>query len=142
MNTKSIIREIKLSKLLNEPLSGDALIINDFFNDLLDGIKMVSLDKYPNSIFFTKSDSVYYMRYNGKTNKLHCSYIKIWEFFKSNMIHDNDIISYLVKEIIEDRFKLDIGHPVSWRIPQPSLVENLLRQGKGKPVFLPEYNFD
>jgi hypothetical protein len=99
--THKIIRHIKLSKALGVKLEGDAKKINDFFNELFDGLEEYESGKYPDDIFFTKKDSDYvYIHQDSKNETLWCLHDHIWSFFLKEFDYRYNEISNLIQGIV------------------------------------------
>jgi hypothetical protein len=97
--TNKIVRHIKLSKALGIKLEGDAKKVDDFFNDLFDGLEEYENDKYPGDIFFRKND-ITYMQQDSKNERLWCSYNHIWSFFESEFGYKDNEISNLIQGVV------------------------------------------
>jgi hypothetical protein len=97
--THKIVRHIKLSKALGVKLEGDAKKVDDFFNDLFDGLEEHESDKYPGDIIFRKNGKTH-MYQESKNEKLWCSYKYIWSFFESEFGYNYNEISKLVQGMV------------------------------------------
>jgi hypothetical protein len=102
--THKIVRHIKLSKALGVKLEGDAKKVDDFFNDLFDGLKECESDEYPGDIFFRKNDTVC-MWQDSKNKRFWCSDNHIWSFFESEFDYNDNEISKLVQGMVELHLK-------------------------------------
>jgi len=67
--THKIVRHIKITKALNKKLTGDYKKIDDFFNELFDGLEEYERVESPGDIFFRKNDIIY-MRQDSKNKVL------------------------------------------------------------------------
>ena len=98
-----ILREIQLSKLLDQELSGDAKRINDFFIELFDGLEEYISDKN-DSIFYIKyvnGEKIIYMEEDSKNKKMWLSNKYIWSFFKSEFKYNYNEIKKLTHSMME-----------------------------------------
>jgi hypothetical protein len=108
--THKIVRHIKLSKTLGVKLEGDAKKIDDFFDDLFDGLKECGNDVYPGDIFFRKNDKTY-MWQDTKNKRLWCSYKYIWSSFKREFGYKGNEINNLIQSMLELRLKRKVFTP-------------------------------
>jgi hypothetical protein len=106
-----ILREISISKLTGEPLTGDAKKIDDFFVELFDGIEECESDNYPGDIFFRKNDIIY-MRQDSKNERLWCSYKFIWSFFESEFGYNYNEMSNLIQGTMGLHLKRKVFTPI------------------------------
>ena len=134
MGIKGIIREIEISRVLNQPLDGDALVIQTFFNDLLNGLEIDTLDKYPDSIFFIKNGHDVYMEQDYKNERLFCSYNRIWSFFEGDLSLDYQEISDLIKVMVEQQLKEMVFTPPE----NASVLYNGVEKQLKNKVFTPQ----
>ena len=130
METKirSIIREIEISRVLNQPLDGDALVIQTFFDELFNDLEIITLGEYPDSIFFIKNGGDIYMEQDYKNEKLYCSYNKIWSFFEENLSLGYQETSDLIKVMVEQQLKEKVFTPIMGLKSLNSLVEQQLKE--------------
>jgi hypothetical protein len=110
--THKIVRHIKLSKALGVKLEGDAKKIDDFFDDLFDGLKECGNDVYPGDIFFRKNGKTY-MRQDSKNERLWCSDNHIWSFFETEFGYNDNEISKLVQGMVELHLKRKVFTPAT-----------------------------
>lgn len=131
---KSIIREMEISKITGDQYTGDSLIIQEFFNNLFDRLEFMKSDKYPQSIFFIKNGSDFYMELDIERKKLYCSYNRIWAYFQSNFGYSTQEISNLIKYMVEEQLKEEVFTPViKWGWPS-KMVEKQLKEGAFIPI--------
>ena len=134
MEIKSVIREIEISRVLNQPLDGDALVIQTFFDELFNDLEIDTLDEYPDSIFFIKNGNDFYMEQNYKDEKLYCSYNKIWSFFEGNLSLGYQEISDLIKVMVEQHLKEKVFTPKFNRFREAIMVEQQLKEKVFTPI--------
>lgn len=83
-----------------------------FIQQVLDKMNIVSLKRYPNIDIYCISDYVYFELDKNKPVKiLKCRYKDFWEVLehKYNLEYEN--IQELIKILIEDYLKCDVGTP-------------------------------
>ena len=102
MDYKYILRDIKLSKFTDTPMSDEVAKLIEFWNDLWCDME-VSIDADKGEIRCWKDD-LYYIRQEGKNNHLMCYYYKVWAFFKEELGLDyaetQNLIQYMVDTIL------------------------------------------
>lgn len=131
---KSIIREMEISKITGDQYTGDSLIIQEFFNNLFDRLEFMKSDKYPQSIFFIKNGSDFYMELDIERKKLYCSYNRIWAYFQSNFGYSTQEISNLIKYMVEKQLKEGVFTPIITHRPSSFQVEEQLKEGVFTPL--------
>ena len=109
-----IVRHIKLSKLIGEPLTGEYKLIDDFFIDLFDGLESYRDINYPTTVYYIKRVNglrVFYMKKKFSSAFFLCSFDNFWS--KVPYIHDDySQKQSLIKGMIELNLGYDIGIPV------------------------------
>ena len=73
----SLIRNIKLSEILDKELNPLSKKIKEFIDDKLDGLIQFESDNYPDSIFYKKNDIILF-EVDLKNKWLWCSYEHYW----------------------------------------------------------------
>ena len=96
-----IAREIQLSKLLDQELSGDTKRINDFFIELFEGLEKEKIDE--NIIYFKyiNGKRKNYMREDFKKSTIYLSHKHIWSFFESELNYKYGEIKELTYSMLE-----------------------------------------
>ena len=85
INSKQILRDIKLSKTLNKELNPLSKKVKEFIDDKLEGLVQFESDNFPNSIFY-KKDEVILFELDLKNEWLRCSYEHYWSFFEKEIV--------------------------------------------------------
>jgi hypothetical protein len=124
--THKIVRHIKLSKTLGVKLEGDAKKVDDFFNNLFNGLEEHESDEHPGDIFFRKNGKTH-MYQESKKEKLWCSHKFIWSFFESEFGYKDNEISKLVQGMVELHLKRKVFTTIGWII-EPVPVELHLKR--------------
>jgi hypothetical protein len=105
-----IVRHIKISKVLGVELEGDAKKVDDFFNELFEGLKEYEIDEYPGDILLRKNNKTY-MWYDTENEMLMCSDKHIWSFFKKEFGYKDNEIRKLIQSMLELLLKRKIFTP-------------------------------
>jgi len=108
--THKIVRHIKITKALNKKLTGDHKKIDDFFNELFDGLEEYERSGYSGDIFFEKN-GIIYMRQDSKKEILWCSHKYIWLFFNLEFRYNYKEISNLIQGMVGLHLKRKIFIP-------------------------------
>ena len=124
MNFKQIIRSIKLSVILNEPLTGEVSEIVSFLNDNLSNLNTFKNDTYPDYIFYGKDkDSLLFFQdiKNG------CCYVhndKIWSVFESKLNMQHTDIQQLMTWYIGNIYQIDVVNTNTCYISNSEVIGN------------------
>ena len=99
-----ILREIKLSKFTDTPLSNDASKLINFWVDLWIDMK-IYIDADKGEIKCWKDGyNYYYFQQDDKNDNLWCNHYKVWSFFREELVlsYDDakDLIHSMMNEII------------------------------------------
>ena len=123
MNLTALNRDRELAELTGVEICKENKRIDDFFENLFNGLLFETLDEHPNSLFFIKrngDDVKTYMEQDYKNDYLWCSYSLIWSFFSIDMGLERSETAVLIKERVGEAFKLKLGTPCECEF-QPSL---------------------
>ena len=90
----SLIRNIKLSEILDEELNHLSKKIKEFIDDKLDGLVHFESNNYPNNIFYKKDDIVLFGQ-DFKNKILWCCSEHYWSFLKEEIGFNYDEIKEL-----------------------------------------------
>ena len=107
---KQIIREIELSKLMDKPLTGDALKVQEFFDELFTDLEVDLLEAKPDSVFFHKKGK-FYMEQDSKNERLWCKYRGFWSFFETEFGLNHQETSDLIKYMVEQQLNCKVHTP-------------------------------
>ena len=113
----SILREIKLSKVTDTPLSDDASKLVEFWDELWIDMKIyINTDK--GEIKCWKDGyNYYYFRQDDENDKFWCNHNKIWVFLQEEMnFNHNEIIELIQYMVIET-----LNHKVNHKVHTPPL---------------------
>ena len=111
-----ILREIKLSKLTDTPISDEATKLIKFWNDLWCDMK-VSIDTDKGEIKCWKEDyDYYYFQQDDKNDYFWCDYYEIWIFFRDDL----ELTYNETQELIQHMVAMALNHKAnvprfSWR---------------------------
>lgn len=109
-----LIRNLRLSKLIEAPLTIDLKRLSDainFIQETLDKIELkkypTTNDEYPNTEFYFINDKLYF-EYNSKVGTMWCRYTDFWEVLEEKFVYNYEDIRCLVKVMMEEHFKKEI----------------------------------
>ena len=94
-----IIRDIKLSNILDEEMNPVTKKAIEFIYNKLYGLIQFESEKYPDSIFYKKDDIILF-RQDLKNERLWCSYKHYWLFFEKEIGLNSDEITVLTKALV------------------------------------------
>ena len=96
------IRQIKYSRLSDE---------ERFFLETIDGIEPFKSDKYPQSIFWKKNDTIL-LDMDYKLGCLRVNYKLIWSVFENKYGYDYNDIQSFVEDMVDRHIKLESIAPI------------------------------
>ena len=100
MNYEYILREIKLSKLTDTPMSDEASKLVKFWNDLWCDMK-VQIDSDKGKIECWKDGYDYYYFYQEDKNaRLWCDFDRVWIFFHINLPINYDETQEIIQTMV------------------------------------------
>lgn len=103
-----------------------------FIQSILDRMIMKLSDKYPDKIFYFVKDKVYFeMRkdiHKRKNGYLYCRYEDFWKILKSKYLLKYDDIQSLIKSMVEQHLKCEVGKPDNQFLCNLQEVEQYLKQ--------------
>jgi len=110
MDIKIFKRNIQLSKLGIGELDDDEKKIYNFLVDNLSNLQTFISDKNPDELFFGKSRESIVLIYDSKNETLHIDYVKIWSFFRDDLLMERSYIEILIKWWIGVQLNLKPKH--------------------------------
>ena len=106
-----ILRDIKLSKLTEIPMSTKASRFVKFWDELWTGMK-VKIDPIKGEIKCWKDDhDCYYFRQDDKNDRLWCNYNKVWSFFDRKLGLDYTDIQELIHYMVDKTLNCEVNTP-------------------------------
>ena len=123
MSYKYLVREIKLNKLTNIPLNGDALLFSEFWNDLWDNMKIRINDADGRIECWKDGYEYYYLHHSNEKTIFWCDYDKVWSFFQKELKLSYPEIQKFIHMVISDK----LGRVVS----SPLKIENIYSYAAG-----------
>ena len=78
ISIKQIIRDIKISEVLNKELNPLSKKVKDYIDSKLEGLVQFESEKYPNSIFY-KKDSIILFEQDPNMRYIWCSFDHYWK---------------------------------------------------------------
>lgn len=82
----------------------------EFLLEVIDGIKLKEQNKYPESTFWEK-DGQYLFELNSKIKYLWVNYNLIWFFLLNIFNMNNDEITTLIKDVVNEKLNWDVIKP-------------------------------
>ncbi len=138
----NIIRKYKISKLLNQPLTGVEGDIILFINSWLKDLIPFKIDKHPNTIYYMKKEGLYVLEYcnlkqnNNKNDHVWIRYKDFWETLENKYLLKNEYIEILLKFIIEENFKKQIETPLEILPQMYKPIEKAFKQKVTIPIMM------
>ena len=106
-----ILREIKLSKLTDTPMSEQATMLVKFWDELWADMK-VKIDPPKGEIKCWKDDyDYYYFQQDNKNDSLWCNYAKVWSFFSEELELDYTEIQELIQTMVDKTLNCKVNTP-------------------------------
>ena len=96
---RQILRDIKISEVLNKELNPLTNKVKEFIDDKLEGLIQFESDNYPDSIFY-KKDEVILFELDLKNGCLWCSNQHYWSFFRNETSLNYGEIQELTKALV------------------------------------------
>lgn len=93
---KQILRDIKLAELLGYKLKGDAKRVKTHIDKSLNNLSTLRVDKYPNSIFFKRSNIIMF-ELDLESDSLYCNHEYYWKVFNNSALDYWEIIALTSK---------------------------------------------
>jgi len=118
----NIVRKIKLRKLKFYTCNKKESKLLDFIENYFLNLKIIKLKRFSNHIFWFKNNKCIF-EYNLKYNIFTVKYTKFWEIFNIHFNYNDDQTNKLIKDVIEDVYKLSIIQNSISIIPS-SLIEH------------------
>ena len=131
--TNSLKEEISQLELQLEKEKKDPKV---FLLEILGNEITVKIDreKYPNSVFYFKGDSLLLeFEKSASSSYLWCSYSKIWNPISNKFGLEYSEIQQLIKETVEDHFKMREATPWGYGQTQPIAVEDHFKMREATP---------
>ena len=109
---KYILRDIKLSKLTDTPMSDKATKFIEFWDDLWCDMK-VNVDVNKGEIRCWKDDFDYhYFRQDDKKGHLWCNYYKVWLFFETELGLEHVEIQEFIQTMVVKTLNCEVNTPI------------------------------
>ena len=119
-----LLRDIKLSKLTNIPLVGDASKLVKFWEELCCDME-VKVDPSKGEIRCWKNNyDYYYFIQDDKNSEMWCNYAKVWLFFDNELRLDYDEIQELIQYMLNKSLNHVVNTPKYSRIYIKSIQIN------------------
>ena len=107
----SILREIKLSKFTETPMSDEATMLVNFWDELWCDMK-IKIDPIKGEIRCWKDDhDCYYFRQDDKNDRLWCNYNKVWSFFDIQLGLTYSGIQELIQTMVDKTLNCEVNTP-------------------------------
>lgn len=108
-----------------------------FIQSILDRMIMKLSDKYPDKIFYCVNDKVYFEMEKDiqkrKNGLLYCRYEDFCEILKTKFSIKYTDIQTLIKSMVEQHFKQEVGTPVVFSLYAIEEVEQYIKKEIGTP---------
>ncbi len=102
---KYLIRKYKISKILNQPVTGLEGEIILFIQFWLKDLIPFKMEHISDSIFYMNSAGLYVIEQNPKNKYLYVRWIGFWNVLESKYLMKYEDIQLLLKFMIEESFK-------------------------------------
>ena len=130
-----ILREIKLAKLIDAPLSDNATKLIEFWAELWSDMK-VKIDPNEGKIRCWKDDyEYYYFCQVDKSARLWCDYNKVWRFFRDDLKFNPEETRMLIQYMVEETLSCEINTPLCKVIESVVKVKETLNCEVNTPNF-------
>ena len=106
----NIIRQYKIYKVSGF-MNPETKEIIEFIQNILNKIKPMCSDKYPNHIFFFIEDKFYF---EIESSMIWCRSQHFWEVLETKYFLEHTDIQFLIKSMVEEHFKMK-GLTPNWR---------------------------
>ncbi len=127
----NLIRKYKISKLINQPVTGIEgeilLFINSWLNNLIP-FKMEN----STSIYYMNSEGLYVLEHNPKNKYLYVRWNGFWSVLESKYLIEYDDVQLLLKFMIEERLKQKVDNPWYLIDKEISYVEEAFKKSSYK----------
>ena len=122
-----ILREIKLSKLTDTPMSDNATKLTKFWDELWSDME-VYVDNNKGEIGCCKDDGCdyYYFYQHSKDGLLWCNCDKVWSFFRDSLSLEHNEIQKLIQIMVSETLNYKVNIPIEMT------YINQIRQSKTK----------
>ena len=112
MDYKYILREIKLSKLTDIPMSEDVSKLNKFWDGMWTDMK-VMVDAVKGEIKCWKDYYCYFYQ-NDKNSHLWCDHYEVWSFFKDDLGFECAEIQEFIQYMVGETLNCEVNTPLPW----------------------------
>ncbi len=129
-----LIRKYKISKILNQPLTGIEGEIIDFIQSWLKDLIPFKYDESPNSIFYMKEDGRYVLEQDIKDINLYIRYENFWSVLFNKYSLEYTDIQILLKFMVEEAFKKELSTPYFKFSVSNFLVEEAFKKELSTPT--------
>ena len=140
-----ILRDIKLSKLTDTPMSDEASKLVKFWDELWCDMK-VHIDANKGEIKCWKDGyKYYYFAQDDKNGSLWCDYYKVWLFFEEELGLDYSEIQGLIQYMVDKTLNCGVNTPLPVYLFSLLKVDKTLNCGvntPGKGIYSPRYLVD
>ena len=121
-----ILREIKLSKLTDTPMSTKATKLVEFWDELWCDMK-VKIDPKKGEIKCWKEGYDYYYFYQEDRNDyLWCDYDEVWTFFRRDLGLNYDDVQELIQQLVDETLNCKVNTPQRLMFQSLILVDEAL----------------
>ena len=134
---------VKKESLQKEMAELDAIINapditpEERFWQIMNGCEIYTEKESPNSILFMKDGNLYFELENST---LWCSYINVWSVLKNEFTLEYNQIQSLIRNQVEERFKMKRITPCCLRMASRSLVEERFKMKGITPLMKGDIN--
>ena len=126
MDYKYILRDIKLSKLTEIPMSTEASKLVKFWGELWADMK-VQIDTEKGEIKCWKDDyDYYYFRQDGKNENLWCDRYRVWSFFRCDLGLEYAETQELIQFMVDKTLNCEVSTPVFFIFSKKAWVDKTL----------------
>lgn len=109
----NIVRKIRLSKLDCYQIKDDESELFEWIEQNIMGLKNVVLKEYPDYVMFLNKEGRNIFKYDFKNNDFSVRHDLIWSVLKNRFKYDSDQIGILIKNIVQQLYKLNDIDPKS-----------------------------
>ena len=128
-----ILRDIKLSKLTDTPLVGDADKLVKFWNELWTDMKVVIDPKKGEIKCWKDGYDCYYFSQNKKHGYFWCDNYKVWSFFEGELRLEYSETQKLIQYMVCETLNYNIGTFIGYLTDGLNMVCETLNCNIGTP---------
>ena len=120
-----ILREIKLSKLTDTPMSMKASKLDKFWNEFWGGMKIMVNSTKGEIRCWKDGYDYYYFIQREKNDYLWCDPVKIWSFFRYDLGLNCKEARELIYQMVGEALNYEVNTPKPVHIHDMSVVEGI-----------------